>query len=62
MVTGVVPFRAVSLPELIGQMLQARPAPPSGLPDTASAAIMKAIESAPASRFASADAFARALA
>jgi serine/threonine protein kinase len=62
MVTGELPFKAVSLPELIGQMLQARPALPAGLPDAASAAIIKAIDSVVANRFASADAFARALA
>ena len=28
MVTGRLPFQAPSLPELIGQMLQAKPAPP----------------------------------
>ena len=61
MITGTVPFQAPSLPELIGQMLQARPAPPP-LPDAARDAIMKAIEGMPANRFVSADAFARALA
>ena len=30
MVTGTVPFKAASLPELIGQMLQTKPAPPAG--------------------------------
>jgi serine/threonine protein kinase len=62
LVTGDVPFRAASLPELIGQMLQTRPALPAALPDAAATAIMKAIESMPANRFDSADAFARALA
>jgi len=62
MVMGTVPFQAPSLPELIGQMLQTRPAPPQQLPDAARDAIMKAIEGAPANRFESADAFARALA
>ena len=61
MVTGTVPFQAPSLPELIGQMLQTRPAPPQ-VPDAARDAIMKAIEGMPANRFESADAFARALA
>jgi len=61
MVTGTVPFQAPSLPELIGQMLQTRPAPPQ-VPDAARDAIMKAIEGMPASRFESAAAFARALA
>ncbi len=62
MVTGTVPFQAPSLPELIGQMLQTRPAPPRQLPDAARDAIMKAIDGMPANRFESADAFARALA
>jgi serine/threonine protein kinase len=62
MVTGAVPFQAPSLPELIGQMLQARPAPPQQIPAAARDAIMKAIDGMPANRFESADAFARALA
>jgi len=62
MVTGEVPFKAASLPELMGQMLQGKPVPPSNVPESAAAAIVKAIESQPANRFASADAFARALA
>lgn len=62
MVTGAVPFKAASLPELIGQMLQSRPAPPGTLPASAAAAIVTAIASAPANRFASPAAFARALA
>jgi serine/threonine protein kinase len=62
MVTGTVPFKAASLPELIGQMLQQPPAPlqPS-LPDFARAAILKALDHRPANRFESADAFARVL-
>ena len=63
MVTGSVPVKAASLPELIGQMLQTKPAPPQGdVPESARAAILKAIDSVPANRFESADAFARALA
>ncbi|HUQ88043.1 MAG TPA: serine/threonine-protein kinase [Vicinamibacterales bacterium] len=63
MVTGSVPLTAPSLPELIGQMLQTKPAPPQGdLPPAARDAIMKSIDSVPANRFESADAFARALA
>ncbi len=62
MVTGDVPFKAGSLPELLGQMLQARPAPPAALPDAARDALMKAIDGTAANRFESADAFARALA
>jgi eukaryotic-like serine/threonine-protein kinase len=63
MLTGSVPFEAASLPELIGQMLQTKPAPlAAALPDSARSAILKAIDSTPANRFESADAFARALA
>lgn len=63
MITGDLPYRAPSLPELIGQMLQTRPqAPQEEMPDAARAAIMKAIDSTPANRFESAEAFARAIA
>ncbi|MBY0493557.1 MAG: serine/threonine protein kinase [Cyanobacteria bacterium] len=63
MVTASLPFKAASLPELIGQALQTKPSPPQGdLPDAARDAIMKAIDSVPANRFESADAFARAIA
>jgi serine/threonine protein kinase len=63
MITGAVPFKADSLPELIGQMLQTKPAsPPAEMPDAARDAILQAIDSTPLSRFESADAFARALA
>lgn len=63
MVTGVVPFKAPSLPELIGQMLQTKPAAPSSdVPVAARDAILRAIDSMPANRFESAEAFARALA
>lgn len=65
MVTGRQPFRAASVPELLGQMLQAKPAPPSSLnpvvPADASEAILKAIDGNPAARFESADALAAAL-
>jgi serine/threonine protein kinase len=65
MVTGRLPFTAPSLPELLGQMLQAKPAPPSavapGVPDAVSAAILRAIDGSAANRFDSADEFARAL-
>ena len=62
MITGALPFRAASLPELIGQMLQTRPlAPPQEMPEPARAAILKALDSMPANRFESAEAFARAL-
>jgi len=63
MVTGTVPFKAESLPELIGQMLQTKPAAPqAGIPDAARDAIMKAIDSTPLNRFEWANTFARALA
>jgi serine/threonine protein kinase len=65
MVTGELPYRAPSLPELIGQMLHARPTAPHSLnadvPETASAAILRALASQPASRPASAAAFRREL-
>ena len=62
MVTGSVPFKAASLPELIGQMLQSTPASPqSPIPDPARDAIMKAIANRPLNRFESAASFARAL-
>jgi len=53
MVTGSLPFKAASMPELIGQMLQTRPAAPLDVPEGARAAILRAIESAPAARFGS---------
>lgn len=64
MVTGRLPFKAPSVPELIGQMLQAKPAPPSTLaavPESASAAILRAVDGMAASRFESAESFANAL-
>ncbi|MFA5908629.1 MAG: serine/threonine-protein kinase [Vicinamibacterales bacterium] len=65
MVTGRQPFRAASVPELLGQMLQAKPAPPATLcadiPAAVSDAIMRAIDGAPAARFESAEALAAAL-
>ena len=65
MVTGTLPFKAPSLPELMGQMLQAKPAPPGtlapGVPEAVSAAILRAIDGTAANRFDSADTFARAL-
>ena len=60
--TGELPFKALSIPELIGQMLMTKAAPPAGVPDAACDAILKAIDGAPANRFESAGAFARALA
>jgi hypothetical protein len=60
-----MPFRAPSLPELLGQMLQVKPASPSSLnpsvPLAAAEAMLRAIDGTAANRFESADAFARAL-
>jgi serine/threonine protein kinase len=65
MVTGKLPFKAASLPELMGQMLQARPAAPdtiaADLPAPVSAAILRAIDGMPANRFESAEQFAHSL-
>ncbi len=65
MVTGNVPFKAASLPELMGQMLQAKPAAPDtiaiDLPAPVSAAILRAIDGMPANRFESAEQFAHSL-
>ncbi|HJU44174.1 MAG TPA: hypothetical protein VJ691_15210, partial [Vicinamibacterales bacterium] len=65
MLTGRLPFRAPSLPELMGQMLQAKPAAPtmmvSALPVAVSDAITRAIDGRGANRFESAEAFADAL-
>jgi serine/threonine-protein kinase len=63
--TGRVPFRAASLPELLGQMLQVPPAPPAMLnadvPAAASEAILRALSADPAARFTSARELAAAL-
>ena len=65
MVTGTLPFRAASVPELIGQMLQSRPAAPNaisaGLPQPANAAILRAIDGVAINRFESAEQFGEAL-
>ena len=65
MVTGKLPFKAASLPELMGQMLQVKPAPPAtiaaDLPAPVSAAILRAIDGMPANRFESAEQFAHSL-
>ncbi len=62
MVTAALPFKAPSLPELLGQMLQVKPRPPQAdMPETARGSILTAIDATPANRFASAEAFARAL-
>ena len=64
MVTGKLTFKAPSIPELMGQMLQAKPAPPATLanvPENASAAILRAIDGMAANRFESAESFANSL-
>ena len=65
MVTGRAPYQAPSLPELIGQMLQAKPPAPIALnatvPAAASDAILRAIDSVPANRFESAESFSNAI-
>jgi len=65
MVTGRQPFRAASVPELLGQMLQAKPAPPAArtpaVPASVSHAILKAIDGTPSARFESVAALAAAL-
>ena len=62
MLTGALPYKAASLPELIGQMLQVKAvALPDNIPAPARDAIMKAIESNPANRFESASQFAHSL-
>jgi len=65
MVTGRAPFQAPSMPELIGQMLQAKPAAPitfnATMPAAASDAILRAIDPVPANRFESAEIFSSAI-
>ena len=65
MVTGRAPFQAPSMPELIGQMLQAKPAAPitfnATMPAAASDAILRAIDPVPANRFESAESFSSAI-
>ena len=60
-----LPFRARSLPELIGQMLQRRPDPPTSInpdvPQRASDALLRALSSDPSARFADAHEFAAEL-
>jgi serine/threonine-protein kinase len=55
MLTGQLPYRAASLPELLGQMLQTRPVPPAerveGVPAPVSAALVRALAADPAARF-----------
>jgi serine/threonine protein kinase len=65
MATGVLPFRAPNLPELIGQMLHTVPIEPwvlkPDVPRTASAAILGALAADRAARFVGAREFARAV-
>jgi serine/threonine-protein kinase len=65
MATGTLPFRAASLPVLIGLMLTVSPRAAgdvaSTIPEAASAAIMRALAAKPAERFGSAREFAAAL-
>jgi serine/threonine protein kinase len=65
MTTGTLPFKAASLPELMGQMLQAKPAAPTmmagGLPTEVSDAILRAIDGMAMNRFEGAEQFAAAL-
>jgi serine/threonine protein kinase len=65
MATGRLPYRAASMPELLGQMLQTTPVAPAALnaevPPGASDAILSAVNGAAAARPASARALADAL-
>jgi hypothetical protein len=55
MSTGQLPYRAASLPELLGKMLNTTPPAPAtiaaGVPATASDAIVRALAPTPAARF-----------
>jgi serine/threonine-protein kinase len=63
--TGVLPFRAPNLPELIGQMLRTAPMEPwvlkADVPPNASSAILRALAADPAARFVGARDFAQAV-
>jgi eukaryotic-like serine/threonine-protein kinase len=63
--TGVLPFRAPNLPELIGQMLRTAPTEPwvlkADVPPNASSAILRALAADPAARFVGARDFAQAV-
>ncbi|MEZ5286799.1 MAG: serine/threonine-protein kinase [Vicinamibacterales bacterium] len=65
MATGTLPYRAGSLPELIGQMLRGAPPPAASLhaavPADASAGLQRALAPQPADRIASVHELARAL-
>ena len=64
MATGELPYRAASLPELLGHMLRTTPASPStaGVPSAASDAILRALAGDPTVRFEGVRDFAAALA
>jgi serine/threonine protein kinase len=65
MASGVLPYDAPSMPELLGAMLRGSVQDPrahaSDLPETAAAAILKALRPLPEERFPSAKEFARAM-
>ena len=65
MATGRLPYRAASLPELLGQMLRTTPTRPAvhmaEVPAAASDAILRALVGDPAARFESASDLANAL-
>jgi serine/threonine protein kinase len=65
MTTGTLPYRASSLPELLGQMLQHTPVAPHALnpeiPEGASSAILRAASGTAAHRFQEASAFSQRL-
>jgi serine/threonine protein kinase len=65
MATGTLPYDGASMPALLGGMLKGTPVPPDEkqptLPAAASAALLRALRSAPDARFASTKEFAAAL-
>ena len=65
MATGQAPFRAPSLPELMGQMLTLKPPAPAdvnpGIPAAASDAILKSLAADPGARFQTAEEFREAI-
>jgi serine/threonine-protein kinase len=65
MATGALPYDGPSMPALLGAMLRGRPADPRSaqptLPESASAAIIKALDPVPAHRFETVREFAAAL-
>jgi serine/threonine protein kinase len=65
MATATLPYDGASMPALLGAMLKGRPADPRGaqptLPETAAAAILKALAPAPEDRYLSAKEFGAAI-